>query len=446
MTANLTEITRYMNKIEVFKILLPLALVFCAAKFLGLCARKLQMPQVVGEIVAGLILGPCVLGVIDLNDLSYGLSIKTIAEIGVIFLMFSAGLGTNLKDLLKVGPTALLVAVSGVAVPVAAGTGVYYLFGFDHGHQFLEALFVGTILAATSVSITVQALKELGYLQSKVGTTILSAAVIDDVIGIVLLTVVSSLSSSEESGGSGDLWGVLLRILIFFVLLIGVGIGIYFAFKWLEKRRPHTRTLPIVAMAMCFFLSYVAEVYFDIADIIGAYAAGIILCQLKSADYIQRKIDVCSYMFFGPVFFACVGLKTSISGMTPILIAFALVLTIVAMITKIIGCGVVAKLGKFSTIDSLKIGVGMMTRGEVALIIADKGIASKVIPKSMNIAIVPMIIITSLATPILLKVLYTKWPDNKVKVHHKHTDKEAMTYQQLFEDKNKGDSLTIEIK
>ncbi len=445
MVASITEVTRYMNKIEVFQVLLPLALVFCAAKFFGLCARKLQMPQVVGEIIAGLILGPCVLGVIDLSNPSYGLSIKTIAEIGVIFLMFSAGLGTNLKDLLKVGPTALLVAAAGVAVPVCAGTGVYYLFGFNNGHQFFEALFTGTILAATSVSITVQALKELGYLQSKVGTTIVSAAVIDDVIGIVLLTVVSSLSNS----GNSDLTGlglVLLRILIFFALVIGIGIVIYFAFKWLEKRRPHTRTLPIMAMAMCFILAYIAEVYFDIADIIGAYSAGIILCQLKNAEYIQRKIDVCSYMFFGPVFFASVGLKTSLSGMTLPLLIFAVVLTLVALGSKVVGCGAVAKLCKFSTTDSLKIGVGMMTRGEVALIITDKGIAAKVIDKSMNIAVVPLIIVASLATPILLKVLYTKWPDNKVKGRNdSHSDKDHITYPEMFQEK-KGDSLTIEIK
>ncbi len=446
MISNLSEVTKFMNKIDVFEVLLPLALVFCGAKFLGLCARKLQMPQVVGEIIAGLILGPCVLNIIDLSNPSYGISIRTIAEIGVIFLMFSAGLGTNLKDLLRTGPSALLIALAGVFVPVGGGVTVYYAFGFNYGSQFFEALFTGTILAATSVSITVQALKELGYLQTKVGTTILSAAIIDDVIGIVLLAVVTSISGSESEGNL-NLGFIILRILLFFILAIGVGIGVYFLFKWLEKRRPHTRTIPIMAMAMCFFLAYVAEVYFDIADIIGAYAAGVILCQLRSGSYIQRKIDVCSYMFFGPVFFASVGLKTNLQGMTIPLLIFALVLTIVALATKVLGCGLVAKCCKFNVTDSLKIGIGMMTRGEVALIISQRGIESGVLPKTMNIVIVPLIIIASLVTPIMLKVVYSKWPDNKIKGRNdSHSDKEALTYPKIFEDKSEGDSLTIEIK
>lgn len=190
---NAHDIASYFNKVELFQILFPLALVFCVAKFLGLVARKLQMPQVVGEIVAGLILGPCILNIVDISNPQYGLSIRSIAEIGVIMLMFSAGLGTNLKELLKVGPKAFLIACAGVAVPLAAGTGVYYLFGLNNGNQFFEALTVGTILAATSVSITVQALKELGYLRTEVGNTILSAAIIDDVIGMVVLTFVMTL-------------------------------------------------------------------------------------------------------------------------------------------------------------------------------------------------------------------------------------------------------------
>lgn len=446
MNSSLSEVTKFMDDIEVFDVLLPLALVFCVAKFLGLCSRKLQMPQVVGEIVAGLILGPCLLDIVDLSDPTYGLSIKTIAEIGVIFLMFSAGLGTNLKDLLSVGPAALLIAVAGVAVPVVSGFGLYFAFGFDNGSQLLEAMFMGTVLAATSVSITVQTLKELGYLKSKVGNTILSAAIIDDIIGVVLLAVVTSMSNTEDAQNTNLLF-IMLRILLFIVLAVAVGVGLYFAFKWLEKRRPHTRTLPIMAMAVCFFLAYIAEVYFDIADIIGAYAAGIIFCQLRSAEYIERKIDICSYMFFGPVFFASVGLKTSFDGMTLPLLVFAVALTLVALASKVISCGGVSLLCRYSATDSLKIGVGMMTRGEVALIIADKGISSGVIPETMNIVIVPMIIVTSLVTPILLKVIYSKWSDNKIKSRNdSHSDKDALTYPQIFEDKSKGDSLTIEIK
>lgn len=432
---DISELQSYFSKVELFRILLPLALVFCLAKFLGLVARKLSMPQVVGQIVAGLILGPCVLNAVNISDPSYGLSIRSIAEIGVIMLMFSAGLGTNLKELLRVGPIAFLVALAGVFVPLAAGTGVYWLFGFDNGNRFFEALLIGTVLSATSVSITVQALKELGYLRSKVGNTILSAAIIDDVIGIIVLTFVISLSDNEGKGNHENIGIICLKVVAFFAITVGLGFVIYKAFKWLEKRRPHTRAIPIFAMGICFMLSYAAETYFGIAEITGAYAAGIMFCQLKSASYIEEKIDVCLYMFFGPVFFASVGLKSNLKGMEPSIIVFALVLTFVALAAKILGCGAMAKLCRYSKSDSLKVGVGMMTRGEVALIVTDKGVTSGIISKSMNFAVIPLVIISSLIAPILLKVLYSIWPDNKVKKKKdRESQQKAMTYSPMYED------------
>lgn len=441
------EIVSYFSKVELFQILMPLALVFCLAKFLGLVARKLQMPQVVGEIAAGLILGPCVLNFIDINNPQYGLSVRSIAEIGVIMLMFSAGLGTNLKELLKVGPKAFLIACAGVGVPLASGAGVYYLFGFDNGNRFFEALVVGTILAATSVSITVQALKELGYLRTKVGNTILSAAIIDDIIGMVVLTFVITLSDNGEKGHQENIGVICLKIAAFFAIAVVLGFLLFKGFKWLENRRPHTRTIPIFAMAFCFFLSYCAETYFGIADITGAYAAGIIFCELKSASYIEEKIEVCLYMFFGPVFFASVGLKSNLKGMSFELLGFVAVITIAALIAKIIGCGAMAKLCRFSKSDSLKIGVGMMTRGEVALIVADKGITAGIINKMMNFAVVPLIITSSLLTPIILKILYSIWPDNKVKaVKDRESQQKDMKYSQMYKDDEKEDVVIIKTK
>lgn len=444
---NAHDIASYFNKVELFQILFPLALVFCVAKFLGLVARKLQMPQVVGEIVAGLILGPCILNIIDISNPQYGLSIRSIAEIGVIMLMFSAGLGTNLKELLKVGPKAFLIACAGVAVPLAAGTGVYYLFGLNNGNQFFEALTVGTILAATSVSITVQALKELGYLRTEVGNTILSAAIIDDVIGMVVLTFVMTLSNNGEKGNHENLGIICLKIAAFFAIAVAAGFLLFKSFKWLENRRPHTRTIPIFAMAFCFFFSYIAETYFGIADITGAYAAGIIFCELKSASYIEEKIDVCLYMFFGPVFFASVGLKSNLKGFSISILGFAAVITIAAMLAKIIGCGAMAKACRFSKSDSLKIGVGMMTRGEVALIVADKGISAGILNKTINFAVVPLIITSSLLTPIVLKILYSIWPDNKVKhITDRESQQKNMKYQQMYKEKENEDVVIIKTK
>ena len=314
----------------------------------------------VGEIIAGPIIGPCLLNLVHISD-----TISIFAEIGVVLLMFSTGLGTNLKELIKAGPIATPIACVGVAVPLAGGTLLYSLFyGFSAlgSQEFYRALFIGTIMTATSVSITVATLQELGHLKSFLGTTIVSAAVIDDVIGIVVLTCVLGASSGTGTG----LGKVLMNTVLFFATAIGVGIIAHFAMKWLDKRNPHTQRITIVSMAFCFAMAYIAEAYFGIADITGAYIAGIVLCTLEDAPYVERRVDISNYVLFAPIFFASIGLKTDISGPTPEILLFSVCFVVVALITKIIGCGLAAKICRFSWGDSLKVGVGMMTRGEVA--------------------------------------------------------------------------------
>lgn len=254
-----------------------LAIIILSAKFFGLVARKCKAPQVVGEILAGLIIGPCVLNLVQTSD-----AISTFAEIGVVMLMFTTGLGTNLKELIKAGPIATLVACVGVAVPLVGGTLLYSAFyGFSAvgSPEFYRALFIGTIMTATSVSITVATLQELGHLKSFLGTTIVSAAVIDDVIGIVVLTCVLGASSGTGTG----LGKVLINTVLFFATAVGVGVVAHFAMTWLDKRNPHTQRITIVSMAFCFAMAYIAEEYFGIADITGAYIAGIVLCTMDDA-------------------------------------------------------------------------------------------------------------------------------------------------------------------
>ena len=388
-----------------------LAIILIAAKLCGLLARKLKAPQVVGEIVAGLLIGPAVLGLVVRDDFLIGM-----AEIGVILLMFSAGLGTNLRELVKTGPVALLIAIAGVFVPLAGGAAVYYLFGFGTPDtRFYEAIFMGTILSATSVSITVQALKEMGKLKSRVGTTILSAAILDDIIGIILLTVVIGLKNPEVSPTT-----VCIKTILFFVFSIVLGFGLYFVFKWIDKRWPHSRRVPIFGLALCFAAAFCAEHFFGIADITGAYVAGIILCNIKDSEYIERKMDVSSYMIFGPVFFASIGLQTSFNNFSMQILWFSIAIVAVGLMTKIIGCGSVARLCKFNTPDSVKIGLGMMTRGEVALIVAQKGLNTGLMAPEFFTSIIILIIVSSIATPILLKVMYSKFDDSDE--HTSHSD------------------------
>ena len=396
---------------NVYAIFRDLAIILIAAKLCGILASKLRAPQVVGEIIAGLLIGPSLLGLVSESTF-----LVDMAEIGVVLLMFFAGLETNLQDLKKTGWKAFVIAVSGVSVPLLAGSVLYFLyygmppFGSD---AFYTGIFVGVIMTATSVSITVATLMELGKLKESLGITIMGAAIIDDVIGIIVLTLVIGFKNPDVSPLK-----VLTNTVLFFGLALILGVGGYYLFKALDARYPHTRRIPIFGLVLCLLLAYIAEVYFGIADITGAYVAGIILCNIKDSEYIARKIDISSYMFFAPVFFASIGIKTSLQSLNPSLLIFSILFVLVALAGKIIGCGGVARLLGYRGKDTLKIGVGMMTRGEVALIVMQKGIDVGMIDPSYSTSVILLIVVSSIITPIILKVLYqektpVKMPVNK---------------------------------
>ena len=384
---------------DTIQILRDLVIIIVSAKFFGLIARRLHAPQVAGEIIAGLLIGPTLFNLVQAGDFLSGM-----AEIGVILLMFSAGLETDIEKLKKSGVKATILACTGVAVPLVMGTILYMIFyGFaaPGSVEFIKALFIGTILTATSVSITVQVLKELGKISTDVGTTIMSAAIIDDVIGIVVLTAVLGLKDPDS-----NLLTVCLKTVAFFALSIVVGIVIFKAMQKMDQRWPHTRRIPIMGLALAFALAYIADKYFGVADITGAYVAGIILSSLDDSEYIDRKMDINSYMIFGPVFFASVGLQTNLRTVDMTILAFSAAFVVVGMLAKVIGCGVVAKCLKYNTSDSLKIGVGMMTRGEVALIVAQRGLKADMVDSRYFTAVILLIVVSSILTPIFLKAIY----------------------------------------
>ncbi|MBQ9121873.1 MAG: cation:proton antiporter [Lachnospiraceae bacterium] len=386
---------------EAYAVFKDLAIIIIFAKLFGLIARKLKAPQVVGEIIAGLLIGPSILGFVHQTDF-----LVQMAEIGVVLLMFSAGLDTDLKELVKTGPVAFAIACAGVFVPLVGGALLYMGFygaapwGSD---EFYKAVFMGVILTATSVSITVQTLKELGKLKGKIGTTILSAAIIDDIIGIIVLTFVIGFKN-PDSNPAEVVWNTVL----FFVFAIILGFIIYKIFQKVDNRYPHTRRIPIIGLALCFVMAFAAEHFFGIADITGAYVAGIILCSCKDSTYIEEKIDINSYMLFGPVFFASIGLKTNLDNMTGAILLFALAFVVVGLVAKIVGCGLMSRICGIKGKDCLKVGVGMMTRGEVALIVAQKGLAVGLMEPVYFTAVILLIIVSSISTPIILKLLYSK--------------------------------------
>ncbi len=386
---------------DTMEILRQLAIIIVAAKLMGLVARKVKAPQVTGSIVAGLIIGPSLLGWVGSSDFLSGM-----AEIGVIMLMFIAGLETNMQQLRRTGLKATLIACAGVFVPLIGGTLLFMGFygaaapGTD---EFYRAMFIGTVLTATSVSITVQTLREMGKLSSELGTTIVSAAIIDDVIGIIVLTVVIGFKDPSTS-----IPAVVINTALFFVFAGIVGYIIYFVFKKFDKRWPHTRRIPILSLALAFALAYIAEEYFGVADITGAYVAGIILSSLQDSSYISRKMDINSYMLFGPVFFCSIGLQTNIREINGTILLFSLGFVIVGLLTKIVGCGLMARILGIKEHHALKVGVGMMTRGEVALIVAQRGMTVGMLDEAYFTSVILLIIVSSILTPIILKLLYAK--------------------------------------
>lgn len=385
-----------------YEFLLWIALILISTKVLGLLCKAVHLPEVVGALLAGVILGPSALGLMSMEG-DTGTLLTYVAEMGVIFLMFSAGLDTDLKELKVNIGASFVTALIGVIVPLIGGMIGYALyFGEDLSNydQMLQSLFVGVVLTATSVSITVETLREMGRLSGKVGMTILGAAIIDDILGMVVLAVVSSMKDTSVKPTT-----VLIKIVLYFVLIL-ILFMVTSRLEFAIEKNDHKRRVAIFAIAFCFILAYVSEIGFGIADITGAYFAGVMLCQSKIRDYVDVKIHDVSTVFFSCIFFASVGLKVTLGGMTLKIWLFAVILTLIAIISKMVGCGLGAKICKFTWKESLQTGVGMISRGEVALIVAEKGRQVGLISEDLFAPIILVVIVTTLITPILLKVVF----------------------------------------
>lgn len=381
--------------------LLYLAIILLSTKLLGLATSKAHMPQVVGSLLAGLILGPACLNLIQGTEF-----LSQVSEIGVIVLMFMAGLETDTEELKKSGLASFIIALIGVIVPLLGGLGIAYVCNVADANlptsKLLQYIFIGIILTATSVSITVETLKELGKVSTKAGTAILGAALIDDILGIIALTLVTSLADPSTNIGL-----VLLKILGFFVFAIVFGVAYGFFFKkWNLIHPGMKRRFVVVSFAFCLIMAFCAEAFFGVADITGAYVAGLVISYSSKREFIYREFDTVSYMLVAPVFFASIGLKVKLSSMTNNIIIFTVLLVIVATLTKIIGCGLGAKIMGYTNRQALQIGVGMISRGEVALIVANKGESLGLIGDDLYAPVVVTVVITTIITPILLKIVF----------------------------------------
>jgi len=381
-------------------ILLIVALILLTTKASSITMKSIHMPQVIGALIAGLLLGPGVFKLIEPNE-----TISVIAEFGVILLLFSAGMETDFRQLKSMLRPSLLISLLGIIAALGGGFALALLFSKTLGISLFESFFIGVVFASMSTSIMVEALSESGKLKTKTGTALLGASVFDDILVIIVLAVTLGIGSSGFSFLSLGI--ILLKIIVFFVFAIIAGLLVNKIFNWAFARKGEKRRFTIFALAYCFLMAYLAEL-FGLADITGAYIAGVALCSTRCVEYLETKTHLLSYMFFTPIFLANIGMHTSFDSMTSSMILFTVLLVLVSILSKMIGCGLGAKLSKFTNMESLQVGFGMIPRGEVSFIVASKGMALGYLSSVMYPSIIVVVLVTVLITPLLLKAAYPK--------------------------------------
>lgn len=378
-------------------LIFELAVILLASKLAGDISVRLGQPSVLGKLLIGIVLGPALLGVITSTDV-----LGELSQIGVILLMFIAGLETDIDEFKRTGKASAYVGIAGIIAPLSLG----YVAGSMMGLPALQSVFLGLLLSATSVSISVQALKEMGNLKSKEGTTILGAAVIDDVLVIIALAFVMSLA-----GGDVNLGMVVLKKIAFFAAAILLGWKVVpWALRMFAPLRV-TESVISAGLIICFLYAFLAE-YAGVAAIIGAYIAGVAISLTDYKHEVFEKVETIAYAVFVPVFFTSIGVSANFTGITNH-IGLIVALSILAILTKLIGSAIGAKVAGFSWKSSLGIGSAMVSRGEVALIIAAIGLESKLLQQDMFTVIVIVVLITTIVTPPMMKLFFASPKENK---------------------------------
>ena len=395
------------------QVILLLILVIASAKIAGALATRVHQPSVFGEILVGLLLGPTVLDVLAWPVFTQASTpsgqpllplVRDLAQIGVLLLMFVAGLETDLVQMRRVGTVAFWSAFGGVVLPMAGGAATAVAFGLP---LYWEGIFIGAILTATSVSISAQTLLEIGALRSREGSTILGAAVIDDVMGIIVLSMVVALA---KASGDGLDWGslgiVVARVAAFFVVAIVARPLLGVVLRWASGLGVSQAVLA-AALVLMFVYAWAAEYVGEVAAITGAYLAGVLIAQTPFKKDVDAGIHPLTYSMFVPLFFISIGLEANGRELGPRAM-FTVVLVLVAIVAKAVGCGVFARLFGFSSRESVRVGIGMISRGEVGLIVAGYGFANGLITSEVFSASVIMVLATTMVTPPLMRLVFPR--------------------------------------
>ncbi|MFO7681351.1 MAG: cation:proton antiporter [Chloroflexota bacterium] len=398
---------------EFLNLILALAGIITVAKISGYISVRLGQPSVLGELIAGIILGPTFLNFLGWpifrEDLFLSETITMMAEIGVILLMMLAGLELNLDDLLKSGKVSALSGTLGVIFPLMLGAGTALLFGAEMD----SAIFIGLTLSATSVSISAQTLLELNVLRSRVGLTLLGAAVFDDILVILALSLAVILLG-DTSGGLGSILLTVAKMAGYLLGATAVGLFLVPRFiAWID-RLPISQGLVAFSLVLCLLYAWAAEMMGGMATITGAFLLGLFLARLPSRRSIAEGIIALAYGFFVPIFFVNIGLSANMRTISGSSWLFAIVITLVAILSKIVGSGLGAKLSGYSNLESLQLGVGMVSRGEVGLIVASLALVEGFVAADGFSVMVFMIIAATLVTPPMLRIVFS-WQPQKTR-------------------------------
>lgn len=397
---------------EFLDLAIALVIIIAAAKLGGYISNRLKQPAVLGELLVGIIIGPTLLDFLNWelifkysSEFTYDtlvLEINQLAEIGVLLLMFIAGLDLHLSDLAKSGRVAAFAGTLGVALPMLMGYGTGVIYSFNSQ----ESIFFGLVLAATSVSISAQTLLELGKLRTRVGIGMLGAAVFDDILVVLMLSIFFAISLGS-GGGIGSILIIILRMVLYLALALGFGFFFLPRLTSIVERLPISRGLLAFVFVTMLLYAWLAEVIGLVAPITGAFIAGLLFARSPLRDRIEQEISSVAYGIFVPIFFVSVGLAADLSVITLETIGLLVVIMLVAIISKIVGAGLGAKLAGFSNQESIQMGVGMMSRGEVGLIVANQGIAQGLLGVNAFTAVVGVVLVTTLLTPVLLRRLFS---------------------------------------
>lgn len=371
-----------------YKYLLDIGLIILSVKIFTMITQKVKMPKVLGGLIAGIVLGPAMLNIVQNSTI-----LEALSKFGIILIMFLAGMETSIKKFIANSNKYIIIALIGVIVPLILGT----IFSLIYIQDLKTNLFFGAVITATSVSITVETLIEMKKIKSNVGLAILGAGVVDDIIGILFLTIIMNSGNLQITTFAL----MILKIILFFGVALTLGLLLFKVFEKIEKKDTKTEQMPTYSIAFALILAYIAE-RLGVSGIIGAYIAGLVIGNTEKGRKVKGKIDVTVHTIFSPIFFASVGLNLGRIDFSMSVWIFILIFTAITILSKIIGNGLGAKICGYKNDKALQIGIGMATRGEVALIMADEAKKIGLINEEIFSIVIITVLLVTLITPILL--------------------------------------------